>query len=37
MVAAWPVRRTASLLFVPYFLWVSFAGVLNFALLRLNG
>jgi translocator protein len=37
IVAAWPVRRTASLLFVPYFLWVSFAGALNFAIWRLNG
>ncbi len=36
IVAAWPVRRTASLLFVPYFLWVSFAGALNFAIWRLN-
>jgi len=33
---AWPVRRTASLLFVPYFLWVTYAAVLNFEIWRLN-
>lgn len=33
---AWPVRRTAALLFVPYFLWVTFAAALNFELWRLN-
>lgn len=33
---AWPVRRTASLLFVPYFLWVTFALALNFEIWRLN-
>ena len=36
MRAAWPVRRTATLLFVPYFLWVTFAAALNFELWRLN-
>jgi translocator protein len=36
IVAAWPVRRSASVLFVPYFLWVSFAAALNFELWRLN-
>ncbi len=36
IIAAWPVRRTASLLFVPYFLWVSFAAALNFEIWRLN-
>lgn len=34
--AAWPVSRTASILFVPYALWVSFATALNFAIWRLN-
>lgn len=37
IIVAWPVRRSASLLFVPYFLWISFAAALNFALLQLNG
>jgi tryptophan-rich sensory protein len=36
IIVAWPVRRSASLLFVPYFLWVSYALALNFALWRLN-
>ena len=36
IVVAWPVRRSASLLFVPYLAWVSFAAALNFAVLRLN-
>jgi tryptophan-rich sensory protein len=36
IVAAWRVRRSASLLLVPYFLWVSYALALNFALWRLN-
>jgi tryptophan-rich sensory protein len=35
-IAAWPVSRTASILFVPYALWVSFATALNFAIWRLN-
>lgn len=33
---AWPVRRTAALLFVPYFLWVTFTAALNFEIWRLN-
>jgi benzodiazapine receptor len=37
IVVAWPVRRSAALLFVPYFLWVSFAAALNFEIWRLNG
>ena len=36
-VLAWPVSLTASLLFVPYLAWVSYAGALNFAIWRLNG
>jgi tryptophan-rich sensory protein len=30
------VRRTAALLFVPYFLWVTLAVALNFEIWRLN-
>lgn len=33
---AWPVRRSAALLFVPYFLWVTLAAALNFEIWRLN-
>lgn len=36
VVLAWPVRRSAALLFVPYLLWVSFAAALNFEIWRLN-
>jgi benzodiazapine receptor len=32
----WPVSKAASLLFVPYLLWVGFAGVLNFTIWRIN-
>ena len=37
IVAARPIDRRASLLFVPYLLWVGYATALNFAILRLNG
>jgi len=32
----WPLSRTAAILFIPYFVWVSFAAFLNFTLWRLN-
>ncbi len=34
--AFWRVRRVAGALLVPYLLWTTFAGVLNFSLWRLN-
>lgn len=36
MVAAWPVSPLAALLFLPYLVWVSTAGLLNLAVMRLN-
>jgi len=36
IVSAWPVSVLASLLFVPYLLWVTAAGALNFSVRRLN-
>lgn len=32
----WRIRRAAALLLVPYFLWVSFAAFLTYAVWRLN-
>jgi benzodiazapine receptor len=32
----WSVRRTAGVLLLPYLAWVSFAGVLNYAIWSLN-
>lgn len=37
IVGLWPISRFASVLILPYFLWVSFAAVLNRAIVRLNG
>jgi tryptophan-rich sensory protein len=34
--AFWPVSRTASWLLVPYLTWVTYAGVLNAAIWRMN-
>jgi tryptophan-rich sensory protein len=36
IVAFYPVRKAAAWLLIPYFLWVSFATVLNYALYTLN-
>ena len=33
---SWSIDKRASILLVPYFLWVSFATVLNFSILQLN-
>ena len=35
-IACAPVSRTAALLLIPYFLWVSFASILNASIWRLN-
>ena len=35
-VEMWKVSRAAGLLFVPYILWIGFAGVLNGAIVALN-
>ncbi len=36
MIKFYPVSKKASLLLVPYLLWVSFASILNFAIFILN-
>ena len=36
IVAAWPISPTASLLFVPYLVWVTIAATLNKRMLDLN-
>jgi translocator protein len=36
IILAWPVSAAASLLLVPYLIWVSFATVLNFTIWQLN-
>ena len=33
---AWPVDRTAALLFAPYLVWVSYAAALNLTIWRMN-
>lgn len=37
ILAFWRIDRRAAWLFVPYIVWVSFAGVLNFWVWQLNG
>ncbi|MBF0388094.1 MAG: tryptophan-rich sensory protein [Candidatus Omnitrophica bacterium] len=32
----WRIRRLAGALMIPYWLWVSFAGVLNYSIWRMN-
>jgi tryptophan-rich sensory protein len=36
LVAFWRIRPLAGLLFVPYLVWVTFAGSLNYAIWRMN-
>lgn len=36
VVGLWPISHLASLLIMPYLLWVSFASWLNWAIVRLN-
>jgi len=36
IILAWPISPVASLLFVPYLMWVSVASALNFRVWRLN-
>lgn len=36
MVRIWPISPVAALLLLPYFLWVCFASVLNWAISRMN-
>jgi translocator protein len=37
MIKLWPMNTTASLLLLPYIVWVSTASALNLAIVRLNG
>ena len=36
LIRTWPVSKPASLMLLPYLLWVTFASCLNFAIMRLN-
>ncbi|MBC8050772.1 MAG: tryptophan-rich sensory protein [Chitinophagales bacterium] len=36
IIAAWGVDKWAAILFVPYAVWVSYAGILNYRILRMN-
>jgi translocator protein len=37
IVVSWPYSHTASYLFLPYLVWVTFAATLNWATIKLNG
>ena len=36
IILAWPISNLAAMLFVPYLVWVTIAGLLNYSVLRLN-
>jgi len=36
IILLWPISPLASMLLLPYLLWVSFAGFLNYTIVRLN-
>jgi translocator protein len=36
IVTAWPIHQTAAMLFMPYLVWVSFAGALNANIMMRN-
>jgi tryptophan-rich sensory protein len=36
VIKTWPVSRAASLMLMPYLLWVTFATALNYSIMRLN-
>jgi len=36
LISFYKIKKIAALLWLPYFLWVSFATILNFAILKLN-
>lgn len=37
MIGLWPIDRRASLLIIPYLLWVTFASLVNWGVVQLNG
>ncbi len=37
IIALWPMHRAASLMLLPYLVWVSTASALNLSIVRLNG
>lgn len=36
IINTWPISRSASVMLMPYLLWVTFASALNFAIMRLS-